>query len=186
MTHWRKPQTFATFKSVLTVWLTQAILPAKICTAMLFMDMQVNDDHTTQQTMFPRLQSQLLQTSLAQGFAPQWLQGKVLAKINLLFSHACKRYRLVQLVYGRVRVCVKLQCRGPGDHCVMASAHYFHLCCAAGGFLWPMLIFLWQSRFHCQGTESHVREVLPSQGTCFSSFVCHQSVVPLTLKKLLY
>ena len=141
--------------------------------------------HTTRQTMFPRLQPQLLQTSLAQGFAPQWLQGKVLAKINL-FSHAWQRYRLVQIVYGRVRVSVKLQCRGPSDHCVMASAHYFHLCCAAGGFLWPMLIFLCQSRFHWQGTEIHVREVLPPKGTCFSSFVCHRSVVPLTLKKLQY
>ena len=67
-----------------------------------------------------------------------------------------------------------------------ALIQYIHLCCAAGGFLWPMLLFLWQSRFHCQGTESHVREVLPSQCTCFSSFVCHQSVVPLTLKKLQY
>ena len=119
--------------------------------------MQVNDDHITSITQHSKRcsQSQLLQTSLAPGFAPQRLQGKALAKINLLFSHACQRYRLVQLVYGCGRVCVKLQCRGPADHCVMASAHYFHFCCA-GGFLWPMLIsFLRQSRFHCQGTESH-------------------------------
>ena len=107
--------------------------------------------------MFPRLQPQLLRTSLAQGFAPQWLQGKVLAKINL-FSHACQRYRLVQLVYGRVRVCVKLQCRGPGGHCDLASAHYFHLCCAAGGFLWPMLIFLCQITVPLPGHwKSHTR-----------------------------
>ena len=108
----------------MTVWQTQAMLPAKICTAMLFMGMQVNDDHITCITQHSKRCSHV---SNHNWYRPAWhkallhndCKGRFWQKN--LFSHACQRYRLAQLVHGRVRVCVKLQCRGPTDHCAIAS-----------------------------------------------------------------